>query len=92
MRDTTASAVKQIADNANLSNEQKKAALGVLATNTREQVRASLGFEGAEAYFKNNGMSWLKELERGNTISFRKDSTGWDTKSLPKDPKKPAAK
>ena len=92
LRDTTASAVKQIADNANLSNEQKKAALGVLATSTREQVRASLGFEGAEAYFKNNGMSWLKELERGNTISFRKDSPGWDTKSLPKDPKKSAAK
>jgi hypothetical protein len=92
LRDTTASAVKQIADNSNLSNEQKKAALGVLATSTREQVRASLGVEGAEAYFKNNGMSWLKELERGNTIAFRKDSTGWDTKSLPKDPKKPAAK
>lgn len=92
LRDTTASAVKQIADNSSLSNEQKKAALGVLATSTREQVRASLGFEGAEAYFKNNGMTWLKELDKGNTITFRKDSTGWDTKALPKDPKKAAAK
>ena len=61
MSDTTGAAVRQIADNSNLSNEQKKAALGVLALSTREQVRASLGVDGAEAYFKNNGMTWLKE-------------------------------
>jgi len=92
LRDSAASSVRQIADNPSLSYDQKKAALTALASQTRDQVRASLGAEGAEAYFKNNGMDWLKELEKGNTIAFRKDSPGWDTKALPKDPKLAAPK
>ena len=92
LRDTAASAVQQIADNPNLAADQKKQALAALATSTRDQIRASLGNEGADAYFKNNGMGWLKELEKGNTITFRKDTPGYDTKALPKEPKKPAAK
>lgn len=91
LRDTASANVQQIADNPNLATDQKKAALAALATSTRDQVRASLGAEGAEAYFKNNGMGWLKELDKGNTITFRKDNPGWDTKQLPKEPKKPAA-
>ncbi len=90
LRGTTASTVQQIADNPSLGADQKKAALAALANSTRDQIRASLGNEGAEAYFKNNGMGWLKELEKGNTITFRKDSAGYDTKALPKDAKKPA--
>jgi hypothetical protein len=93
LRDTAATSVQQIAENPALNTEQKKAALASLATRTRDDIRASLGNEGADAYFKNNGMGWLKELERGNTITFNKDSSGWNTKALPKDPKpKPAAK
>ena len=92
LRDGAAATVQQISDNPGLSADQKKQALSALATQTRDQVRASLGAEGAEAYFKNNGMGWLKELEKGNTIAFRKDATGWDTKALPKDPKPTAAK
>ena len=92
LRDTAASAVQQIADNPNLAADQKKQALAALATSTRDQIRASLGNEGADAYFKNNGMGWLKELEKGNTITFRKDTPGYDTKALPKEPKKTAAK
>lgn len=92
LRDTAASTVQQIATNPALDAAQKKQALDTLASNTREAVRARLGEEGATAYFKNNGMAWLKELERGNIITFRTDNTGWDTKSLPKEPKKPAAK
>ncbi|MFA6959272.1 MAG: hypothetical protein WC205_00810 [Opitutaceae bacterium] len=92
LRDTTGSAVQQIADNPNLASAQKKEALAALAASTRDQVRASLGAEGADAYFKSNGMSWLKELEKGNTITFRKDTTGWDTKALPRAPKTTAVK
>ena len=92
LRDNAASTAQQIADNPSLGTDQKKQALAALATATREQVRTSLGQEGADAYFKNNGMGWLKELDRGNTIVFNKDSNGWSTKSLPKEPKKPATK
>ncbi len=92
LRDTAASAVQQITDNPALGTAQKKEALAALAADTREQVRASLGDEGAEAYFKNNGMGWLKELDRGNTITFRTDSPGWNTKALPNDPNTSVAK
>ena len=37
-------------------------------------------------------MAWLRELEKGNTITFRTDSPGYNTKGLPKEPKNPAAK
>ena len=92
LRDTTGAAVQQIADNPNLAQADKKAALAALAASTREQVRANLGAEGAEAYFKNNGMRWLNELEKGNTVTFNKDDSNWHTKALPKDPAKPVAK
>ena len=92
LRETTSSAALQIADNPGLDTDQKKAALATLAATTRDQVRARLGAEGAEAYFKNNGMTWLKEIEKGNTVTFNADSSNWNTKSLPKEPKKPAAK
>jgi hypothetical protein len=90
LREGTASSAQQIADNASLSTDQKKQALTALAASTRDQVRASLGAEGAEAYFKNNGMGWLKEIEKGNVITFNKEGTGWSTKQLPKAPPKPA--
>lgn len=92
VRDTVAASVQQIADNPNFTSEQKKQELAAIATATRDQVRAALGEEGAQAYFKNNGMNWLKELDKGNTVTFRTDSPGYNTKVLPKDPKKPATK
>jgi len=92
MRDGVAASVQQIADNPNFTAEQKKQELASIASATRDQIRATLGEEGAQAYFKNNGMAWLKELDKGNTVTFRKDSPGYNTKALPKDPKKPAAK
>ena len=90
--DGVSASAKQIADNANLSIDQKKQSLAALANTTREQVGATLGAEAADAYFKNNGMPWLKELEKGNTVTFREDAPGWNTKTLPKPPKPPAAK
>ncbi len=92
VREGVASSVQQIADNPNFTAEQKKQELAAIASATRDQVRAALGEEGAQAYFKNNGMTWLKELDKGNTVTFRKDSPGYNTKVLPKDPKKPATK
>ena len=91
LRDTTSAAAQQIADNTALDTDQKKSALVNLAASARDQVRARLGNEGAEAYFKNNGMTWLKEIEKGNTVTFNADNSSWNTKSLPK-PAKPASK
>lgn len=92
LRDPASAAIQQIVENPNLTNDQRKAGLAALAAKTRDEVRAALGEEGAQAYFKNNGMAWLKELEKGNPVSFRDDAPGYNTKSLPKEPKKPAAK
>ncbi len=91
LRDTTASAAQQIAQNTSLATEQKKQALAELAAGTRDQVRTHLGQEGADAYFKNNGMRWLKELERGNTVNFHANDSNWDSKGLPKEPQKKAS-
>jgi hypothetical protein len=91
LRSATAEAAQQVADNTALNFEQKKQALSDLAAQARTQVRTALGDEGGEAYFKNNGMSWLKELERGRVVTFNKDDPNWNTKNLPKDPKKPSA-
>ena len=92
LRDTTASAAQQIATNPNLAADQKTQALAELAAGTREQVRTRLGAEGADAYFKNNGMRWLKDIEKGKTISFNDNDSGWSAKALPKDPKKTVGK
>lgn len=92
LRDSAASSAQQVAENPNLTYDQKKQELAAIAAATRDQVKASLGDEGSQAYFKNNGMNWLKELERGNTITFRTDSPGYNTKQLPKDAKKAAVK
>jgi hypothetical protein len=91
LRDTTASAAQQIAANAELPAAQKKQALAELAAATREQIRTHLGSEGADAYFKNNGMRWLKELEKGNTITFKANDSGWSSKALPKETQKAAS-
>jgi hypothetical protein len=92
LRDPASAAIQQVVDNPNLTNDQRKTELATLAASTRAQVRSALGEEGAQAYFKNNGMAWLKELEKGNIVTFRTDNPGYDTKSLPKPPKKPTAK
>jgi len=88
MRDGVASSAQQIADNANLSADQKKQSLIELANNTRDQVRTALGAEAADAYFKNNGMSWLKVLEQGNVVTFNKDGNGWNSRPASQPPPK----
>jgi hypothetical protein len=92
LRDTTASAAQQIAANTNLAMDQKKQALAELAESTRAQIRTRLGTEGADAYFKNNGMRWLKELDKGNTLNFNENDASWSAKSLPREPNPTTAK
>lgn len=91
LRASVSAAAQQVADNPALDSDRKKQSLADLAAQARDQVRAALGTEGGDAYFKNNGMSWLKELERGRVVVFNKDDPNWNTRSLPKDAKKPAA-
>ena len=86
LRDSNAAAIQRITTNASLAPDQKKKALAALAASTSEQVSASLGQEAADAYFKTNGMDWLKELEQGNPVIFSKDSSNWGTHSLEENP------
>ena len=88
LRDNVTTAAKQIADNPNVTVDQKKQALASLADSTRDQVRAALGQEAADAYFKNNGMGWLKEISKGNVVTFNKDGNGWNSTSINQPPQK----
>lgn len=86
LRDTTAAAAQQIASNTQFSSEQKQRALAELAQSTRNQVRTRLGAAGAEAYFKNGGMSWLQEIAEGNVVVFNTNDSHWATKTVTEDP------
>ena len=88
LRDNVTTTAKQIADNPNIAADQKKQALASLADSTRDQVRAALGQEAADAYFKNNGMGWLKEISKGNVVTFNKDGNGWNATSINQPPQK----
>ncbi|MBW8781148.1 MAG: hypothetical protein JF599_04570 [Verrucomicrobia bacterium] len=93
MRDDMTASAKEIAANDNLGPDQKKQALAALAAKARDQVRTALGTEAADAYFKNNGMGWLKEMEKGNVVTFSSEGGGWSSQSVvpPTPKKKPAA-
>lgn len=73
LRDEVPQAAAKIADDAALSGEQKKEALKKLVEETRERVRGTLGAEAADAYFKNNGMPWLNQMEQGTIVTFNED-------------------
>lgn len=78
LRETVADTARKIVDNPALSADTKKQALVDLAAQTRKQVRAGLGEEVADAYFKNSGMNWLKTLEDGHAVTFSRDETNWE--------------
>jgi hypothetical protein len=73
LRDEVPAAATKIANDASLTNEQKKAEVAKLAAVARDQVRGLLGAEVAEAYFEQNGMQWLQQLEQGTIITFDED-------------------
>ncbi len=88
LRDDVSTGAQQIADNPDLSIDQKKQALTALAKSTRDQVRTALGSEAADAYFKNNGMSWLQNLEQGNVVTFSDNGNSWSSRSINHPPSK----
>lgn len=92
LRDEVPLAATAIADDPNLTPEQKKAELGKLAQETRDRVSGMLGAEVAQVYFdQNNGMHWLRELEKGTIITFDENG-GQQHRRLEQPAKKPAAK
>jgi hypothetical protein len=91
LRHELSSESQRIADNANLTTEQKKQALVALSKKTRDQVRASLGNEASEVYLKSS-MSWLNSLEHGNLVTFSEEGQHTGSRSLPPDKKLPAPK
>ena len=73
LRDEVPKAAMSVANDASLTNEQKKAEVAKLAAAARDRVRGLLGAEVAEAYFEQNGMQWLQQLEQGTIITFDED-------------------
>lgn len=88
LRETVAASSRQIVDNPSLSAETKKQALADLALRTRQQVRAGLGRDAAEAYLK-QGMNWLQTLQEGEAITFSPENSGWDTYRPAESPRAP---
>lgn len=91
LRNDIATASQRIAADDNLGMDQKKQALVDLANRTREQVRTRLGNEAADIYLKSN-MSWLKNVEQGNIVTFDDDGNSTSWTHLSEIVKKPAAK
>ncbi|MBC8010303.1 MAG: hypothetical protein H7067_09410 [Burkholderiales bacterium] len=89
MRDEIPQLALRVADDANLTSEEKKAELGKLAEQARDRVKAALGPEVAQVYFDNNGMQWVRQLEQGTIISFDEDG-GQQHRRIEQPPKKPA--
>ena len=77
LRNEVPSAALKIADDAALTPEQKKTGLAKLAVDSRNRVKAILGAEVAQAYFDQNGMQWLQQMEKGTIITF--DAEGGQT-------------
>ncbi len=70
LRDEVPAAAVRIADDPALTNEQKKAEVAKLAADARARVEGLLGQEVARAYFEQNGMQWVQQLERGMITIF----------------------
>lgn len=73
LRDEVPAAAVRIADDASLTIEQKKSEIAKLAAGARDRVRGMLGAEVAAAYFEQNGMQWLRQLEEGTIITFNEE-------------------
>lgn len=54
---------------------EKRAALKALAAEAKAGVGQHPGEAVAEGYFRQNGMGWLRELERGKGV--RVGTSGW---------------
>ncbi len=92
LRDEVPQSALKIAENPNLSAEEKKAEVTRLAAQAREQVASLLGPDVAKVYLdQNSGMQWLRQLEQGTIITFTEDG-GQTHRSLSSFQPKPAPK
>jgi hypothetical protein len=73
LREELPRAATGIAEDAGLSAAEKRTALKNLAAGARERVRAQLGAEAADAFFANNGLAWLRQMEEGTVVTFTED-------------------
>jgi hypothetical protein len=71
-RDQTAAEAQRITNDSTLNDEQRSQALTNLATQTRNQLRAALGSEAADAYM-HTGMRWLDDAQRGQPVTVNAD-------------------
>lgn len=71
-REQTVSNAQRIANDGNLTDQQRRDALASLAEQARSKIKSSLGAEVADAYLKSN-MRWLDGLQRGQPISVLPD-------------------
>lgn len=70
LRDQISVEGNRIADDKNLTPEQKGEALRKLAADGRQKLNAFLGAEVAEAYKANTGARWLDDLEKGSIYTY----------------------
>ncbi len=90
LRDEVPQVALRIADNADLTPEQKKEEVKKLVDATRERVTGALGADVATVYFDNNGMHWLRQLEGGTIITYSEDG-GQSHRRLDQPTRKPPA-
>jgi hypothetical protein len=69
VRNNASKESNRIYADAQLTAEQKRAALQTLAQNTRAQINSTLGAEAAATYFQ-VADRWLTRMERGSAVTF----------------------
>ncbi|HEU5081280.1 MAG TPA: hypothetical protein VFT72_18855 [Opitutaceae bacterium] len=67
-RDQTIASAQRITSDPTMNDDQRRAALNNLVTQTRNQLRTTLGQEAADAYMRSN-MRWLDDAQRGAAIT-----------------------
>jgi hypothetical protein len=87
-RDQAVAAAQRITSDANLTPEQRSAALAAVAEQTRAQVQSALGAEVSAAYLRSN-MRWLEALERGQSISVNPNGSISAVRNAPTSPNGP---
>lgn len=70
LREQVPQAALKIADDPALTPEQKKAEVARLGADARARAKALLGADVAQAFFDQNGMQWVQQLERGTIITY----------------------
>jgi hypothetical protein len=73
-RDQANAAAAEI-EASSLPVKEKREALKKLAGGVKTEVARLLGPEAAESYFRQNGMPWVRDLERGYSLRFT--TGGW---------------